>query len=156
MRFLHARAAEVSRRYISLSDDALAAAAICFKFFEVAFYMVISLMRKAIRKGFLNVLVGLSPLFQKMNSFNPVLWKVVENILIVLFPYFLISARSIKLVSDVVKRLPRKERDKISNSIAGKNWDKFEAILVERHAIFRISLIPQRIRSCSAVRTYRL
>lgn len=96
------------------------------------------------------------PLFQKMNSFNPVLWKVVENILIVLFPYFLISARSIKLVSDVVKRLPRKERDKISNSIAGKNWDKFEAILVGRHAIFRISLIPQRIRSCSAVRTYRL
>lgn len=89
-RFLHARAAEVSRRYISLSDDALAAAVICFKFFEVAFYMDISLMRKAIRKGFLNVLVRLSPLFQKMNSFNPVLWKVVENILIVLFPYFLI------------------------------------------------------------------
>lgn len=123
---------------------------VCFKLFCSIFRGRRKYIRKAMRAGFLNLLVDVSPWFINMKA---VIGKPPEDIQCVfhILSSDLTSARSINVMANAVKKLSKKARDDISKSAAAQIWNKFEAILVESHAISRIISVSKCAKECDAV-----
>lgn len=142
---------------IMSSPAAIMTASSAFNFlyraFEVRLETRAVTLRKAVRRGFIKVLCGLSPWFQQLETASPDVLGSLKHFFISSLPRDMVYSRSIKVLSDAFKELTDEDRKMMSESMFKEEWRNVEMLLIERHANFRLMVISKRIRSCDAVRS---
>lgn len=133
------------------SPWAIGTASWALKFLSSAFDVKSGNLRKAVRRGLINIICGLSPWFPQMKENIQDASMPMKTILIASLPREMVFTRSIKVLADAFKGLSDKERKLMSESIVKEEWRNVEMLLIERHAVFRHMMVPRRAKECDAV-----